>query len=168
MQVRKPQLKLDVAEECFVTVYVVTETDELSLDRLTATVSTQAVERLYLPVSHSDGTKNDLTFFLALGEAAGCETILYHRVVEEPLLTYSLAEGTAVTPYGISAVLTSAPVTLSDETVWVLSPFAELPEVEAEQVYLPFAADLTQDLPVGDLHFYHDTIIYHNGEVTVP
>ena len=64
--------------------------------------------------------------------------------------------------------MTSAPVTLSDETVWVLSHFAELPEVEAEQVYLPFAADLTQDLPAGDLHFYHETIIYHNGEVTVP
>jgi ComEC/Rec2-related protein len=155
-------------EECFVTVYVVTEADAFSLDRLTETVSTQAIDRLYLPVSHIDGTKNDLTFFLALGEASGCEIILYHRVVEEPLLTYSLAEGTAVTPYGISAVLTSAPVTLSDETVWVLSPFAELPEVEAEQVYLPFAADLTQDLPAGDLHFYHETIIYHNGEVTVP
>ena len=155
-------------EECFVTVYVVTEADAFSLDRLTETVSTQAIDRLYLPVSHIDGTKNDLTFFLALGEASGCETILYHRVVEEPLLTYSLAEGTAVTPYGISAVLTSAPVTLSDETVWVLSPFAELSEVEAEQVYLPFAADLTQDLPAGDLHFYHETIIYHNGEVTVP
>lgn len=149
--------------------YVVTQTDEASLDRMCSTFGDHKVSKLYLPLTDDKGRPNDLADFVTMGETVGCEVITYLGAAGNDLLEYDSVTQTVKTAFGVSLLLGEEGCELTDTYLWVLSSDLEqCHTLQAELICLPSGTSLWEGFSHTNVRFYTSTIIYRDGEVYIP
>ncbi len=147
-----------------VTVYIVTQTDDTALQRMSKALAQERVERVYLPISALDGAKNDLSLFKALANEKKCDIIEYYYTVETSDMLFSARGGsvrtandTVVMLYGTASVPQTAHVVLMPAYV------GSLQHVLSDNLYVPLGyCDMPSNKTV---RLYDGVFVFLSGEV---
>ncbi len=147
-----------------VSVYIVTQTDEIALERLQKALSGERIDTLYLPLSSVDGNKNDLSLFKALANEKNCAIIEYYYTVETADMLFSARGGTVQTPFD-TVVMLYGTLVVPDASQVILMPayIGSIQTVPPETLYVPlgYSGNPTSDL----VHLYDGDLVFAAGEV---